>query len=406
MTGAPEPARLVATPSPDLHLKSKRTRRRLLQILGSRLGAAAGPDGDVRRVPGERFTALVHDPRRTPAVAERLATVFGIGRVDEVELVDGRSVASLTAGAVPRFSHEIAGRSFAVRVRRRGVRTGWSGPDAERTIGAALLAAAPDARVDLTHPDVMVRIEVLDGEGWMSTRRYDGPRGLPLGSGAPMLSLLSGGIDSPVAAWLMMRTGSPVHFVHFSLGCSGSDHAAAVASGLVRRWGTGTSPQLVVVPFEKIADALVATADPALRQIHLKQAMLNAAERIAARRGIELLLTGDAIGQVSSQTAANLSVIDRATKLLVLRPLAGMHKEEISSYARRIGTFDISTRAVERCDLSTGPVAIEARPARVQAGWEAFDHALLDAAVEDARRIVLRDWVPGDDGAPAWRAAE
>jgi thiamine biosynthesis protein ThiI len=400
-----QPARLVVTPAPELHLKSRRSRRRLLALLGDRIATLAGTGVQVQRGPGERFTLLLSADAPRAVLARRVAHCFGVGRVDEVEPVDASTIDTLVRDVAPLAAGAVAGRGFAARVRRRGEPTGWSGPDAERALGAALLAAAPSAHVDLSNPDVTVRVEVVDRVGWWSSARHEGPRGLPLGSGAPMLALLSGGIDSPVAAWLMMRTGSPVHFVHFSLGCAGTDHAAAVASGLVERWAAGTSPQLAVVPFEKVAEAIVATADPALTQVHLKQAMLAAAERVARHLGVDILVTGDAVGQVSSQTAANLVAIDRATDLLVLRPLTAMHKDEITARARAIGTYEVSTRAVERCDLSTGPVAIAANPARVARGWAAFDRSLVDTAVAAARRIDVRRWVPGDPGAPVTPAA-
>lgn len=394
--------RLIVTPSPELHLKSRRSRKRLLQTLANRLATAAGTGAHVSRGPGDRFTVTVDHPDHVDAVATRLSSVFGVGRADEAVSVSAQPLSRLVSDVTALAAPWVENHTFGVRVRRRGERLDWSAPDAERSIGTALCESAPSARVDLTNPQVPVRVEVIDGHAWLSVARHEAPRGLPLGSASPMLALLSGGIDSPVAAWLMMRVGSPVHFVHFSLGCSGVDHAAAVASEMVQRYGFGTSPQLIVAPFEAVADALVEKADPALRQIHLKQAMLAAAQDIAGRCGMEILVTGDSVGQVSSQTAANLAVINRSTDLLVMRPLAGMTKEEISARARAIGTYEISTRAVERCDLSSGPVAIEARFERVEAGWKLFDRSLIDRAVADARRIDLLHWLPGEQGRPAW----
>jgi len=388
--------RLLVTASDEIHLKSKRTRRRFMRILRQNLEQALQSRGIDARLwdgPPGRISVATVDPAALEHAAVALAAVFGVHRVDVMRLVDVGSLNELVDAAGALFTPLVAGHKFAVRVRRRGQQD-WRSADAEREIGSRLLAAS--AGVDLDHPDVTAHLEVWDDHAYLAEERFPGAAGLPLGTQPPLLALLSGGFDSPVAAWLMMRRGSPVDFLHATMDCAQSEHALAVAYELWHRWGAGARPRVWVVEFRDVKEALLANVDSGHRQVALKQLMLQVASLLARREGYPALVTGESIGQVSTQTVVNLAEIDRAHDATVFRPLSGFTKDEIVSWSRRIGTHDLSARAREVCDLSTsGPVETAVRHGRLMREIAQLPVDLAERALASAVVVDLPDWYPG-----------
>ena len=193
-----------------------------------------------------------------------------------------------------------------------------------------------------------------------------------------------------------MSRGSPVDFVHFTLSCSQADHALAVARSLWERWGYGMDPTVHVVEFQPVKDALIENVDVRMRQVALKVLMARAASQIAKEQGILALVTGDALGQVSSQTLPHLVGVSEAADVPLLRPLLGLPKQAIIDFARRIGTAEISARAREVCDLSEGrPVATSARPDQVGRSVRHIPDMLMHDAVATRKTFQLKDWFPG-----------
>lgn len=395
---------LVVTASGELHTKSNRTRTRFRRVLRDNLRAALA-----RRAPGATLDRDLDGARliiRAPDLeraAEAAADVFGVHRVERARRVPFESLEQLAAAVRELAGAQVAGRRFAVRVRRRGHHP-FTSMDAARVIGQALLDLS--AGVDLTDPEVEVPVLITDSEAWVVDRAWEGAGGLPLGTQEPCLVLLSGGFDSPVAAWMVMRRGCPVEFLHIRLDCAQTDHALAVARDLWARWGAGTDPLVWVVDFEGVERALREQVPARLRQVVLKQLMFAAADRLAAERGIPALVTGEAIGQVSSQTLAHLAEIDRVCERLVLRPLAGMDKQDIIALARRIGTHDLSARAKEVCNLAgDAPVAVAARQAELDAARAQIPGAVVEAALSQPEVVALSQWFPGSDPVPVVAAA-
>jgi thiamine biosynthesis protein ThiI len=208
--------------------------------------------------------------------------------------------------------------------------------------------------------------------------------------------LLSGGIDSPVAAWMMLRRGCPIDMIHFQLECNQADHALSVGHDLATRWGYGADINLHVIDFEPIKKELNAATRPNLRQVLLKQLMTEAAHRVAQQLEMPLLVTGDSLGQVSSQTAHNLVEIDKYAKAPLLRPLIANTKQEIVDRAREIGTYELSTRAREVCDLSEGNrVETAALTHRLRKSMNRLRGGLIDDALATWESIPASDWFPG-----------
>jgi thiamine biosynthesis protein ThiI len=385
---------LLLTLSGEIHIKSTQTRRRFQRILLRNLRT-----GVERRVPGAQAykVGLSFVGIKAPdeeAAAVMAARTFGVARVDAMRKVPFTTLDDLAAAVADLAGDRVAGRTFAVRIKRSGNHE-WTSKDAERVIGAALFERS--AGVDLAAPEVMIRLRVLEDEAYLVERTWPGPRGLPLGTQDRLLLLLSGGFDSAVAGWMLMSRGSPIDFVHFKLDCAQGDHALAVGHHLWEQWGHGVAARAHVVDFGEIEDALRLRVDQRLRQVVLKQMMVEAAARIAGEsERIDGLLTGASLGQVSSQTLAHLIEIDRMARLPVFRPLLGLSKEEIIDRSRRIGTYDLSARAREVCDLSAGgPVAVAAGADELRAARGEIADAVLDKSVETRTTVDLADWMPG-----------
>ncbi|MCB2224978.1 MAG: tRNA 4-thiouridine(8) synthase ThiI [Actinobacteria bacterium] len=385
--------------APELYLKSRVTRDRFVRMLVDNVRSALEAAGTGATAARTGIQELRVDAPDLDEAAGVVATVFGIGRISLVEEVPFDGLDGLARLVAGRAQDRVAGRTFAVRVQRIGEHA-WSSKDAEREIGTLLLDAS--AGVDLGSPEVTVRVRVEGDRALLVEAEPEPAFGLPMGSQEPALALLSGGIDSPVAAWMMMRTGCPVDFLHLEMECSVTDQALAVGHELVSRWAHGSRPRFHVLDFQPVKAALRARVDPRLRQVVLKQMMLRAAERVAAGRETPMLVTGDALGQVSSQTAAHLVQMDRSVDIPVLRPLVAMRKEEIVSLARRIGTFDLSIRTREVCDLSDGGrVATRASSADLDRAAARLDDGLLDEVAATLRTVPARDWSPGMPIEPA-----
>jgi thiamine biosynthesis protein ThiI len=330
-----------------------------------------------------------------------LARVFGIQSVSPVVARTELSTDAIVAAGRERFAEAVRGRRFAVRARRVGSREriALRSHEVECALGAALEPGA--AGVDLEHPEATVRIELTERHAFLLGAPIPGPGGLPLGVEGRAVALLSGGFDSAVAAWQLQRRGVALDYAFCSLG--GPTHelgALRVAKLLAERWSYGERPRLHAIDFEPIVAQLQARTQRRLWQVLLKRLMLRAAEAVALRRGALAIATGDAVGQVSSQTLQNLAVISQATRCLCLRPLVGANKEEIVEIARRIGTFEISKVVGEYCDLVPRRPATAASAEAVAAEEAKLDADLVARAVERCRVHDLRGLDVESLGAP------
>lgn len=383
------------TLSGDVYLKSRRTQKGLIRRIRTNLDtalASVGYEGPVQRIGTHRFAVTPDDETRSTVIGA-VRRVFGIGSVDVVTELPYGPVADLAEAVAKVAEHRVQGRTFAVRVKRRGTHE-WRSPDLARAAGALLVAAG--GRVDLTNPAETVQVSVLDDHAYVVVEHHRGAGGLPLGTQDRVLCLLSGGFDSVVAAWMLMSRGCPVDFVHFSLNCAQSDHALAVGRELWGAWGHGTEPQVHVVEFQPVKDALFDSVDAKMRQITLKVMMAEAASRIASENDIAALVTGDALGQVSSQTLPHLVAVSNATSTPILRPLLGLPKQSIIDLARVVGTAELSARAQEVCDLSEGgPVATGASETQVARSVDRLPENVLEDVLETRKSFLLSDWSPG-----------
>jgi thiamine biosynthesis protein ThiI len=389
--------RLLVRLGGEVCTKSPRTRRRFLAVLTRNARAALRREGIAAEVASEWSRLVVSTP--DPAAARQvLARVFGVHRVHEATQVPFTSLPGLVESLVPLYRERVAGRSFAVRPKRRAP-LGFNSLDLSVELGAALLPLA--ARVDLRDPEVEVVVELHDGYAEAVLEQSPGTGGLPLGTGGHAVALFSGGFDSPVAAWRVMRRGTELDLVICDLGgCGQMDQALAVAKELALRWTPGLEPRFWVVDLAPVVLALTQRANPRLRQILLRRAMYRAGSGLAEAIGASALVTGESLGQVSTQTLGNISACERAATVPVLRPLIGMGKDEIMATARAIGTYEVSAKVQEHCSISPGRVETWASPERIDAAEkqveaEPLTEEWIRGAVARRRAVDLRQWTPG-----------
>ena len=280
-------------------------------------------------------------------IAQRLGRVFGLANFSVAHPLplDVDAMAATIIAGLP--AEDVTG--FRVRVRRADKAFPLRSPQLEAELGARVVDARGWA-VDLHHPAMNIGVEIVPGEAFYHLGKERGAGGLPTGTGGRVVALLSGGIDSPVAAWRLMRRGCQVTFVHFHsvpfLSRASQDKARRLCETLT---AFQLRSVLYLIPFGELQRQITVSVPGDLRVVVYRRFMLRIAERIALERRARALVTGEVVGQVASQTLDNMAVIDRASELPVFRPLVGMDKEEIILQAQRIGTFDISTLPDEDC---------------------------------------------------------
>jgi tRNA uracil 4-sulfurtransferase len=301
-----------------------------------------------------------------PAVRDRLSRVFGVGNFAKA----GRApldVERVTAEILRDLGdHDV--ETFRVSARRADKRFPLTSPEIEREVGGRIRQAR-GWTVNLARPQLTIHVEALTDEAFYYFGKERGPGGLPVGASGRVACLLSGGIDSPVAAWRMMRRGCRVLFVHFHsypvLSRASQDKVRELAM-LLTQYQYGS--QLFLVPFAELQQQVILTVPPPLRVVLYRRLMMRIAEAIARRHRARALVTGEVVGQVASQTLENLVRINEVVSLPVLRPLIGMDKEEITAEAERLGTYPISIIPDQDCCTLFTPKhpATRARRAEVE----------------------------------------
>jgi thiamine biosynthesis protein ThiI len=301
---------------------------------------------DVRALMG-RIELVLGPGAEWTTVRDRLSRVFGIGNFARA----GRTKLDVEAMAaeILRDLGDLNPATFRVSARRADKRFPLTSPQIEREVGGRIKEAR-GWRVDLSNPELTIRLETLSNEAFYSFGKEPGAGGLPSGASGRVVCLLSGGIDSPVAAWRMMRRGCRVLFVHFHsypILSRASQEKARELVVLLTQYQLHS--RLFLVPFGEIQQRVVLTVDPALRVVIYRRLMMRIAETIARAHRARALVTGEVVGQVASQTLENMKQINDVVELPVLRPLVGMDKEEITEQAQRLGTYPISIIPDQDC---------------------------------------------------------
>ena len=328
-------------------------------------------------------------------VRERLSRIFGIANFSYANR--GPHNFQALASSVLADLGDAAPASFRVSVTRSDKRLPFTSPQAEREIGG-MIWEAKQWKVDLSRPALTIHIEMLSNEAFYFFGKEPGAGGMPTGTAGRVACLLSGGIDSPVAAYRMMRRGCKVQLIHFHsypiLSRASQEKVREIAALLTTHQ---LRSRLMLVPFGELQQQVVLSVPPELRVVIYRRLMLRIAERLARKGGAQALVTGEVVGQVASQTLENMNVIAASSTLEILRPLVGMDKDEITVEARRIGTYGISIIPDQDCCTLFTPrhPATRARLAAVEQAErslaidEMVASALAATVVEDFRFPML-----------------
>jgi thiamine biosynthesis protein ThiI len=320
-------------------------------------------------------------------VLPRVGAVFGIANFSLVERaakdVDDLRARILSSLKDARFS------SFCIETQRGDKTFPLTSPEINRHLGAAVKESS-GARVDLSHAELTVFVEILPRDAFFGFNKIPGPGGLPVGASGRVVSLISGGIDSPVAAYRMMQRGCRLIFVHFHsapyLDKTSQEKVRKLVAELTRHQ---FQSRLYLVPFGEIQRQIVAAVNRPLRVVLYRRMMLRIAEAVARGEKAKALITGESLAQVASQTLENMAVIQQAAALPILRPLVGMDKQEIIDQARRIGTFDISSIPDQDCCQLFVPKhpATKAQPREVEEAESRLDiDQLTQLGVDNAEK--------------------
>ena len=333
-----------------------------------------------------------HDTLR-PRIEETLRCTPGIWSFSQVQVHALPDFPAMLALVKAQHAAQLVGKTFAVRCRRTGHHL-FRSMDVERFLGAGLLQVQDKgpAGVNLDAPEVTVALEIRDQELFLVERSMDGIGGFPIGTTDSVISLISGGFDSAVATFLSMKRGLRTHFLFFNLG--GREHEIAVKEVALYLWmkfGASHTVQFITVPFEAVVAEILDKVDSPQMGVVLKRMMLRVAERVANHLEVVALVTGESVAQVSSQILANLAVIDDASNMLVLRPLAMTDKQDIVDLARQIGTEEFSAVIPEYCGVISVRPTTRARRHRIEYQEQNFDFGVLDKAFEERVALDLRE---------------
>lgn len=280
------------------------------------------------RTPGVSYAGLGVETERTPKA------------IADAALAVAREEISRGVGAV---------KTFGIEARRSATGYPEDSMAMNRRVGE-VVRLATGLSVDLTAPDLLIRVAVVQGAAYVYARRVEGPGGLPVGTSGKVVALLSAGIDSPVAAGRIMKRGATIVGVHFSGAPQTSGASERYAEELCRVLATGGGMgRLYVVSFGDVQREISLNSPPDLRVLLYRRLMVRVAEEIARAERAKALVTGESLGQVASQTLENVAAVDAAASLPVLRPLIGSDKQEIVTEARALGTYDLSIATDDDC---------------------------------------------------------
>lgn len=356
----------------ELFLKSEPVRRQFMKVLIENIRIALTSHDTNFNIEDNRSRILVRTDN-VMTIIPILCKIFGV--VDIAPAFLGQpTIQDLSRVAAEMGAHHLKpGMSFAIRARRDQV-PGFSSQELGAEAGGAVIDRVPGITVDLTHPDYEIFLEARKEMGIAYDTRIPGPGGLPYGTQGTLLSLLSAGIDSPVASWLMMKRGVKVKFMYIDTGVfAGKDCYANVLRNLsaLSTWTPGLQLSLTIIRAGPFFERLMADAEPRFRCVLCKRGMLKMGAIFAEKIGVTGVITGDNLGQVATQTLHNIVTISSGVTIPVLRPLIGYDKEDIIKLARGIGTF-----TQEPGDTSCGVVPPRPATASVQRVIEQIEERL------------------------------
>ena len=380
----------------EIHLKGL-NRPYFEKALVNRIShAISDPDVTVDREQGRIFVNGVTD-KNVYAYAERLRKVFGIHSVSPAVAVekDWDAVVDGARKLLDRYLSTLPGgvHTFKVFARRADKRFPYNSEMICRELGHQLLEAFSSLQVDVHHPEIMFGVEIRKTHAYLYCQEMEAVGGMPVGTNGRAMLLLSGGIDSPVAGYMIAKRGVSLDAVHFYSYPYTSERAREKVIDLAKQISEYSGDMtLHLVPFTDIQLSIYDNCPKAETTVIMRRLMMKIADRIAVRTGAQALITGESIGQVASQTMESLTVTNDAATLPVFRPLIGFDKDEIVSYAKKIGTFETSIQPFEDCCTIFVPQHPVTKPSleRILVSEQAVDfEPMIEKAIADTEQMVF-----------------
>lgn len=348
----------------------------------------------VTRAQSTVFVEPQNDACDLDGAMDALLKIFGFSGVSRAAVVekDMNAIRACCAEYLPRFLCGV--RTFKADAKRADKRFPLISPEIAAQVGEVVLQNVPGIRVDVENPDVVVRVEIRDYAAYVHAGQYRGAGGMPVGTGGRGLLMLSGGIDSPVAGYMMAKRGMELHALHFESYPYTSERAREKVMELARLMSAYCGPVPVhVVSLTRIQEELQKSCEEAYFTLLLRRFMMRLANRVAQQFRCEGIVTGESLGQVASQTLPALAVTNDAARYPVFRPCIGMDKEEIVAISRKINTFETSILPYEDCCTVFTPRHPKTRPEleKVREQEQKLDIAALEDEAFDGLYTVLCD---------------
>lgn len=377
---------------PEIMIKSESVRKRFVKILTSNIRNILAPQDETVAVVRhwDYIEVRSKNDQNRQLLIEQLQRIPGIHHFLEVEEQSFTTMHDIFEQTLVRVREQLEGKSFCVRVKRKGKHE-FRSLDVERYVGGGLNQAIESAKVKLTNPDVTIRIDLENDKMMLIRERHTGIGGYPIGTQEDVLSLISGGFDSGVSSYMLIRRGCRTHYCFFNLG--GAAHEIGVkqmAYHIWQRYSRSHKVRFVAINFENVVGEILEKIDNGQMGVVLKRMMVRAASKVAQRFDIQAIVTGEALGQVSSQTLTNLRLIDDASDCLVLRPLISHDKEQIIALAKEIGTDDIAKTMPEFCGVISKNPTVKAVKAKIESEEQNFNFDVLEMAVQNAQYLDIR----------------
>lgn len=325
-------------------------------------------------------------------VIEKCKNVFGIYSMSLAMKVENE-LEAIKEAALFALKENSDAKTFKVAVRRANKSFPHTSQEMNQILGAHLLKNTSGLKVDVHHPDVEINVEIREKATFITSSVIPGAGGLPVGTGGKTLLLLSGGIDSPVAGYLMMKRGLQLEMIHFHSPPYTSERAKQKVLDLTKvLTNYGGSIKVHLVPFTKLQQEIFKQIPDRYGMTVMRRIMFTISERVCNSENILSLTTGESLGQVASQTLASMNVINEVTNLPVLRPLVALDKEEIMDIAQKIGTYDISIRPYEDCCTIFVPKSPVTNPTRKKVNFlesKADFTELIEEAIEGIETVTI-----------------
>ncbi len=377
--------------SPEIALKSWRTRPGFERALRRAIEHSLRRVGAQFRLESSQGVLLLEVDRD---VSELLKRIFGVRSFCEVVPHEFGSLEDVAARAEELFRDAVSGKRFAVRVKRYGDHP-FTSVEVARAVGTRLLKHS--AGVDLESPEVEVRIEIRGSRAYYALGCWRGAGGLPVGTEGRALVMFSGGFDSTLAYVLSSKRGARADFLHYYMGSAEATLAAVEVARRLADLVSPHEPSVVVANFVPILAEIREKVEGRLRQVVLRVLMHEVGQALSERLGYDALVTGESVGQASSQTLRNLRVVDALVKprVALLRPLSGADKEEVVGRVRELGLYDHVVKVEEVCGLAEGPVETRADIGEVEEALSLISRDVVNGVVSSARVYRLAELPPG-----------